>query len=140
LLATAVPSTALITRHSLRERRSPLRVLVVDDSPTSRALVMRGLEALGHETGAAATGSEALEVLAGADYDVVLMDMEMPEMDGIEATRAIRASGSAVPVIGVSAHAFNTDRQACLDAGMNEHIVKPFKIEAVQTAMERLVR
>jgi CheY-like chemotaxis protein len=66
------------------------------------------------------------------------MDMEMPEMDGIEATRSIRAGGSDIPIIGVSAHAFNADRQACLEAGMDEHIVKPFRIEALQLAMESL--
>ena len=139
LLGTASSSPPLITRHSLRERRQPFRVLVVDDSPTGRAVVMRGLEAVGHETAAAATGTEALEALASGEFDVVLMDMEMPEMDGIEATQAIRASGSEIPIVGVSAHAFNTDRQACLDAGMNDHIVKPFRIESVQIAMERLV-
>lgn len=140
LLATASsPPPPLITRHSLRERRNPFRVLVVDDSPTGRALVMRGLDAVGHETAPAATGKEALEALRSAEFDVVLMDMEMPEMDGIEATRLIRASGSDIPIVGISAHAFNTDRQACLDAGMNEHIVKPFRIESVQMAMERLV-
>ncbi|MEX1004073.1 MAG: response regulator [Acidimicrobiia bacterium] len=137
--ASASASVPLITRHSLRERRNPFRVLVVDDSPTGRALVMRGLEAVGHETASAATGKEALEVMAGAEFDVVLMDMEMPVMDGIEATKAIRAGGSDIPIVGVSAHAFNIDRQACLDAGMNEHIVKPFRIESVQMAMERLV-
>jgi two-component system, sensor histidine kinase and response regulator len=139
ILGTAATSPPLVTRHSLRERRNPFRVLVVDDSPTGRALVIRGLEAVGHETAAAATGRDALEAMRSAEFDVVLMDMEMPEMDGVEATKAIRAAGSDIPIIGVSAHAFNTDRQACLDAGMNEHIVKPFRIESVQIAMERLV-
>jgi len=128
----------LITRHWLRERRNRLRVLVVDDSPIGRALVMRGLEAIGHETEGAATGVEALDRLSRATFDVVLMDMEMPEMDGVEATRSIRAGGSDIPIIGVSAHAFNADRQACLDAGMDEHIVKPFRMEALQLAMESL--
>lgn len=140
LLATASSPPSLITRHSLRERRTAFRVLVVDDSPTGRALVMRGLEAVGHDTVPAATGKEALEALGSAEFDVVLMDMEMPEMDGIEATKAIRASGSDISIVGVSAHAFNADRQACLDAGMNEHVVKPFRIESLQMAMERLVK
>ena len=139
LLASAATPPPLITRHSLRERRNRFRVLVVDDSPTGRALVIRGLEAVGHETAAAATGREALDAMRSAEFDVVLMDMEMPEMDGIEATKAIRASGSDIPIVGVSAHAFNTDRQTCLDAGMNDHIVKPFRLESLQMAMERLV-
>lgn len=139
ILASSTPPP-LITRHWLRERRNCLRILVVDDSPSGRALVMRGLDAVGHETAAAATGVEALQVLAAHSFDVVLMDMEMPEMDGIAATKALRAGGSTIPIIGVSAHAFNVDRQACLDAGMDEHFVKPFRIEALQVAMERLVR
>ncbi|MEX0756793.1 MAG: response regulator, partial [Acidimicrobiia bacterium] len=110
-----------------------------DDSPTGRALVMRGLGAVGHETAAAATGVEALEMLGAQSFDIVLMDMEMPEMDGIEATKAIRAGGSTIPIIGVFAHAFTVDRQACLEAGMNDHFVKPFRIEAIQIVMERLV-
>ncbi|HVR33167.1 MAG TPA: response regulator [Acidimicrobiia bacterium] len=139
VLAASPGATSLITRHWLRERRHRLRVLVVDDSPTGRALVMRGLDAIGHDTAAAATGVEALEALDQRSFDVVLMDMEMPEMDGIEATKAIRARGSAIPIIGLSAHAFNADRQACLEAGMDDHIVKPFRIEGLQIAMERLV-
>ena len=139
ILATSTNTPPLITRHWLRERRRSLRVLVVDDSPTGRALVMRSLDSVGHETAAAATGVEALAAFGSSTFDVILMDMEMPEMDGIEATKAIRAGGSDIPIIGVSAHAFNADRQACLDAGMNEHIVKPFRIETLQMAMERLV-
>lgn len=139
VLSSATVLPPLITRHWLRERRNRLTVLVVDDSPTGRALVMRGLDALGHETHSAATGLEAIKALEHSKFDVVLMDMEMPEMDGIEATRSIRASGSDIPIIGVSAHAFNADRQACLDAGMNDHVVKPFRIETLQLAMEKLV-
>ncbi|MEX2653651.1 MAG: response regulator [Acidimicrobiia bacterium] len=139
ILASSTSLPPLITRHWLRERRNRLRILVVDDSPTGRALVMRGLGAVGHETAAAATGVEALEMLGAQSFDIVLMDMEMPEMDGIEATKAIRAGGSTIPIIGVSAHAFTVDRQACLEAGMNDHFVKPFRIEAIQIVMERLV-
>jgi two-component system, sensor histidine kinase and response regulator len=139
VLASGGVVPPLITRHWLRERRARLKVLVVDDSPTGRALVMRGLEALGHETAAAATGVDAVGALGRQSFDVVLMDMEMPEMDGIEATKVIRDGGSSIPIIGVSAHAFNVDRQACLDAGMDDHIVKPFRIETIQLAMESLV-
>lgn len=139
VLSTATVLPPLVTRHWLRERRNRLKVLVVDDSPTGRALVMRGLEALGHETHGAATGREAIAALSHCAPDVVLMDMEMPEMDGIEATKAIRAAGSDIPIIGVSAHASNADRQACLDAGMNDHVVKPFRTESLQLAMEKLL-
>lgn len=137
-VAAGSHGSALVTRHWLRERRRSLRVLVVDDSPTGRALVMRALEGLGHDPESAATGREAVDRVAAEPFDVVLMDMEMPEMDGIEATRRIRASGSRVPIIGVSAHAFAADRRACLEAGMDDHVTKPFRLETLQLAMERL--
>lgn len=132
----------LITRHWLRERRRPLRILVADDSPTGRAVVMRSLEQIGHTTEGAVDGRQAIEMVEAGDFDVVLMDMEMPEMDGVEATRALRGldgPASKTPVVGVSAHAFSADRAACLAAGMNEHFTKPFRIEELQVALERLV-
>lgn len=143
LLAARTSSGPLVTRHSLRERRRELHVLVVDDSPTGRAIVMRSLEQLGHTTEGAGTGSHSIELLQQSEFDVVIMDMEMPEMDGIEATRAIRAlhsSARTTPIVGLSAHAFSTDRQACLDAGMNEHFTKPFRVEEIQLAMDRITR
>lgn len=143
LLASRPPNGSLVTRHSLRERRRELHVLVVDDSPTGRAIVMRSLEQLGHTTEGAGTGRQSIELLQQADFDVVIMDMEMPEMDGVEATKAIRALHSRVsktPIVGLSAHAFSTDRQACLDAGMDEHFTKPFRVEEIQMAMDRITR
>ena len=143
LLATRNSAGPLVTRHSLRERRKELRVLVVDDSPTGRAIVMRSLEQLGHTTQGAGTGTAAIDALQDADFDVVIMDMEMPEMGGIEATKRIRQLPSHVsrtPIIGLSAHAFSADRQACIDAGMNEHFTKPFRVEEIQIAMDRITR
>lgn len=129
----------LVTRHWLREQRRPLRILVVDDSPTGRAVVMRSLERLGHETESAPTGRAALALLDDRGFDVVLMDMEMPDMDGVEATKAIRQAGSDIPIIGVSAHAFGADRRRCLEAGMNDHVTKPFRIEQLQMSMEHVL-
>ena len=132
----------LITRHSLRERRRQLKILVADDSPTGRAVVMRSLELLGHTTSGATNGREAVDALRSDRFDAVLMDMEMPELDGVEATRMIRSLStpvSDIPIIGLSAHAFSVDREACLEAGMDEHFTKPFRIERLHVAMERLV-
>lgn len=140
VVAAGSDSHPLVTRHWLRERRNRLDVLVVDDSPTGRALVIRALDQLGHETTGAADGREAVERAGEKDFDVILMDMEMPDMDGIAATRQIRSTGSTVPIVGLSAHAFSADRQACLDAGMNEHLTKPFKLETLQMMMESLAR
>ena len=103
---------------------------------------MRSLEQIGHTTEGAVDGRQAIEMVESGDFDVVLMDMEMPEMDGVEATRALRGlagPSSRTPVVGVSAHAFSADRAACLAAGMNEHFTKPFRIEELQVALERLV-
>ncbi len=133
----------LVTRHSLRERRKQLHVLVADDSPTGRAVVMRSLEQLGHTTSGVSTGRAALDLVRTQNFDAILMDMEMPEMSGVEATSAIRALptiAARTPIIGLSAHAFSADRKACLDAGMNEHFTKPFRIEELQMAMERMTR
>ena len=129
----------LVTRHWLREQRRPLRILVVDDSPTGRAVVMRSLERLGHDTESAPTGRDGLAMLEKGTYDVVLMDMEMPDMDGVEVTKAIRDGGSDIPIVGISAHAFGADRRRCLEAGMDDHITKPFRIEQLQMSMERVL-
>ena len=142
-IATRSSDGPLITRHSLRERRRELNVLVVDDSPTGRAVVMRSLEQLGHSTASASNGRQAVDIVRAGGYDAVLMDMEMPELDGVDATKLIRSlttDAAATPIIGLSAHAFSADRNACLEAGMDEHFTKPFRIEELQVALERLVR
>jgi len=138
VVSTGSSNHPLVTRHWLRERRRRLHVLVVDDSPTGRALVMRSLDQLGHDTAGASDGREAVALATETDFDVILMDMEMPDMDGLAATRAIRSKGSTVPIVGLSAHAFSADRTACLEAGMNEHLTKPFAFETLQLTMEAL--
>ncbi len=141
MLAKRKADGPLVTRHSLRERRKQLHVLVADDSPTGRAVVMRSLEQLGHTTSGVSNGRAALDLIRTQNFDAILMDMEMPEMNGVEATSAIRSLptiASRTPIIGLSAHAFSADRKACLDAGMNEHFTKPFRIEELQMAMERM--
>ncbi len=143
LLSKRKADGPLVTRHSLRERRKQLHVLVADDSPTGRAVVMRSLEQLGHITSGVANGRAALDLVRTQNFDAILMDMEMPEMSGVEATSAIRALptiAARTPIIGLSAHAFSADRKACLDAGMNDHFTKPFRIEELQMAMERMTR
>ncbi len=143
LLAARKADGPLVTRHTLRERRKQLHVLVADDSQTGRAVVMRSLEQLGHTTAGVSNGRAALDLVRTQNFDVIVMDMEMPEMGGVEATRAIRSLptvAARTPIVGLSAHAFSADRKACLDAGMNEHFTKPFRIEELQIAMERMTR
>ncbi len=105
-----------------------LRVLVVEDNRINQFLVVKLLEQAGHHADTAMNGREALLALEQAPYDLVLMDVQMPEMDGLETTRRIRSSPpplSGIPVIALTANALPGDREACLRAGMNDYVAKP---------------
>ncbi len=134
----------LITRHWLREHRRRLKVLVADDSPTNRLLATRLLEKRGHLPTAVENGREALAALEAGTYDVVLMDGQMPEMDGLEATRVLRereaATGGHIPVVALTAHAREEDRQSCLQSGMDAYVAKPFNPHDVYSVIEQLAR
>jgi len=121
-------------RTSLAERArriGPLRVLLAEDSLVGQKLVVGLLESHGHTVVVADNGAEALEALEQRDFDLVLMDVQMPDMDGLEATAAIRLrerqTGSRTPIIAMTAHAMKGDRQKCLDAGMDEYVAKPIR-------------
>ncbi|MFY8150126.1 MAG: response regulator [Prochlorococcaceae cyanobacterium] len=120
--------------------RLPLRLLVVDDIPVNQKLVIRMLERLGYEPDVATNGLDALEAIERHRYDVVLMDVQMPELDGLEATRRLRARHD-LPlqpwVIAMTAHAREEDRQACLDAGMNDYLSKPMTLDDLRDVLER---
>jgi len=135
--------TTLVTRHWLRERRRPLEVLLADDSATNRFLAARILEKRGHRVVEVGDGTAAVGAVATNDFDVVLMDVQMPEMDGIEATRAIReterGTGAApVPIIALTAHVMASDREACLAAGMDGYLAKPFSAEQLVSCVETM--
>ncbi|MFM7674350.1 MAG: response regulator [Synechococcus sp.] len=120
--------------------RLPLRLLVVDDIPVNQKLVTRMLERLGYAAQIATNGREALEALERSPYDVVLMDVQMPEIDGLETTRRLRSLPDLDPqpwVIAMTAHAREEDRQACLAAGMNDYLSKPMTQEDLRTVLER---
>jgi CheY-like chemotaxis protein len=111
-------------------RLSNARILLAEDNKTNQLVAMGILKRLGLRADVVADGKKAVEALQSTNYDLVLMDVQMPEMDGLEATRAIRATASgvrnhAVPIIAMTAHAMQGDRQSCLDAGMNDYIAKP---------------
>jgi len=109
------------------------KVLVVDDEPINREIIGHMLEGAGLRIDKVASGAEALAKVRQEDYDLVLMDMQMPDLDGLETTRAIRAlPGMAdLAIIAITANAFDDDRLRCLAAGMNDFIAKPFKAEAL---------
>jgi len=122
---------ALVTRHSLRETGNHLHILLVEDNAVNQVLAVRLLEKRGHSVTVAGNGKEALAALEKNTFDLVLMDVQMPEMDGFEATAAIRekekASGHHVQVIAMTAHAMAGDRERCLEAGMDDYITKPIR-------------
>ena len=120
----------LITRHTLTEQSRRGRILVADDNPTNQKVVLYILANLGHQANSVANGREAVQLLEQVPYDLVLMDCQMPEMDGYEATRAIRAANSrvlnrAIPIIALTADAMHGTREKALDAGMNDYLAKP---------------
>jgi len=128
--------SSLITRHSIAElRKQEIRILLVEDNIINQKVALAVLENLGYRAEVAANGREAIESLQTMPFDLVLMDCEMPEMDGFEATRKIRSwqdssdeklrSKSSIPVIAMTAHAMTGDRDKCLNAGMNDFLSKP---------------
>jgi signal transduction histidine kinase/CheY-like chemotaxis protein len=114
----------------------PLRVLLAEDHATNQYLIGAYLRAAGHAVTVVANGREAVERAAEGGFDVVLMDVQMPELDGLSATREIRAGPAAeVPVIALTANAMPGDRDACLAAGMNDYLPKPLEIAALRAAL-----
>jgi CheY-like chemotaxis protein len=132
---------ALVTRHSLREQSAHLQILLAEDNPINQMLTVRLLEKRGHSVTVAENGKEALAVLETRSFDLVLMDIQMPEMDGYAATAAIRQkekmSGNHLCVIAMTAHAMVGDRQRCLDAGMDDYISKPIRTDELSELLER---
>jgi PAS domain S-box-containing protein len=129
-------------RDALARQFAGVRVLVVEDDPVSREIELILLEAAGLEPEAVNDGSEAVEKARGGSYAMILMDMQMPVMDGIEATRAIRQlPGMAmIPILAMTANAFEDDRCACIAAGMNAHIGKPLEPEVMYATMLEWLR
>jgi two-component system sensor histidine kinase/response regulator len=116
----------------------PLRLLVAEDHPVNQQLVLKILNLLGYEPALAENGKEALLMLAGQSYDVVLMDMQMPEMDGLEATRLIRVSGQPQPVIiAMTANVMQSDRDECMQAGMDDFISKPLDFDELVNMLKK---
>jgi CheY-like chemotaxis protein/HPt (histidine-containing phosphotransfer) domain-containing protein len=135
----------MITRHSLKEgKKRRTRILVAEDNVVNQKVALRILEKLGYRADAVANGQEAVTALETVPYDLVLMDVQMPEMNGLEATRAIRGSQAKVlcrdiPVVAMTAHALKGDRDKCLEAGMNDYIGKPVTTSALKEILERLL-
>jgi PAS domain S-box-containing protein len=108
-----------------------LNILVVEDSPDNQVLIQRLLRMAGAKIQIASNGREALEKVHQSDFDMILMDLQMPEMDGFEATRRLRAQGFRKPIIALTAHAMKEERKRCLESGFDEHLSKPVDREAL---------
>jgi PAS domain S-box-containing protein len=120
-----------------------LRVLLAEDNPTNQKVAIRMLERLGCRVTLAQDGREAVERFAAAAYDLVFMDCQMPELDGYEATRSIRAaesSGRRTPIVALTANAMEGDRERCLASGMDDFVSKPLRRETLVAALEHWVR
>ncbi|MDY6837490.1 MAG: response regulator [Thermodesulfobacteriota bacterium] len=123
----------LVTRHSIAEdRKRKIRILVAEDNMVNQKVALHMLKNFGYRADAVANGHEAIKALETAPYDLVLMDVQMPEMDGLEATARIRNPQSAVrnhgvPIVAVTAHAMKGDKERCLEAGMDDYTPKPIE-------------
>ena len=135
----------LVTRYSLQDARTPqaiLSVLVAEDNAVNQLLATRLLEKRGHRVVVTTNGREALEALAKDRYDLVLMDVQMPEMDGLQATRSLREKekekrdGFHQPVIALTAHAMKGDQERCLAAGMDGYLTKPIPPQELDAILE----
>jgi CheY-like chemotaxis protein len=119
--------------------RHPLKILLAEDNAVNQKLALRLLEQMGYRADVASNGLEAVESVARQKYDVILMDVQMPEMDGLEATRQIIAQwpDRHPRIIGLTANALEGDREMCLAAGMQDYISKPIRVEELVEALER---
>jgi len=120
------------------------KILVVEDDNTNRLTAIRFLQRLGFDAFGANDGLHALEMLAESPFDAVLMDIQMPEMDGLEATQRIRqtpgtASDPRIPIIALTAHAMAGDRERFLNAGMDDYLTKPLEIAALRSVLARML-
>jgi signal transduction histidine kinase/DNA-binding response OmpR family regulator/streptogramin lyase len=152
--AVDAPRAGLVTRHSIRENRLDLpsykglrasrglRILLAEDNTVNQMLAVRMLSKWGHKVVVANNGREALEILEKQTFDLVLMDVQMPEMDGIESTRRIRerekTNGAHLPVIAMTAYAIKGDRERCLTAGMDDYVSKPIQAKQLFETLENL--
>ncbi|MEO6345163.1 MAG: GAF domain-containing protein [Candidatus Limnocylindria bacterium] len=144
LLGEEVARPAMVTPAAGTEAtrlgdRHPLRILLAEDNPVNQKLALRLLAQMGYDPDVANDGLQAIDALARDRFDVVLMDVQMPELDGLEATRRIRARWPERPtwIVAMTANAMAGDREACLAAGMNDYISKPIRPADLAAALER---
>jgi two-component system sensor histidine kinase/response regulator len=134
---------SLLTRHSIRESKRSLNVLLAEDNLINQKLAVSLIQRMGHKVSIAQNGKLALEAIEAEKFDIILMDVQMPEMDGMEATQTIRArerltGRPRIPIIAMTAHAMAGDRDRCLEAGMDGYISKPVNPQELFEAIENI--
>ncbi len=139
LRAAPAPADDAGSATHAAQTRTNLRILLAEDNPINQMVALRLLDSLGYRADVVENGLEAVEAVQRRAYDIVLMDIMMPVMDGLEATRRIRQAKLASPprIIAVTANALASDRQRCLEAGMDEHLAKPLRAEVLAQALRR---
>jgi two-component system sensor histidine kinase/response regulator len=141
-----VPETALplITKHTLREDRNRVRILLAEDNLVNQTVAVRLLEKRGYTVVVAGSGRAALAALEQNNFDLVLMDVQMPELDGFETTVAIRAkeelTGAHIPIVAMTAHALKGDQERCMASGMDGYLSKPIRVEELLAIVEDQLR
>jgi CheY-like chemotaxis protein/HPt (histidine-containing phosphotransfer) domain-containing protein len=138
-------SKSLVTRHSVAEhRKQGLRILLAEDNPINQKLAVVLLQKAGYSVDAVENGKQALEKVQSNSYNVVLMDVQMPELDGFEATHQIREweqeTGHHIPIIAMTAHAMQGDRERCLEEGMDDYVSKPLEPKVLFSALDRWIQ
>jgi PAS domain S-box-containing protein len=133
----------LVTRHTLREAKNRTRILLAEDNAVNQTLALRLLEKRGYIVSIACNGREAVAALEKETFDVVLMDIQMPEMDGFEATATIRErerpTGRHTPIVAMTAHALKGDEERCLSAGMDAYISKPIRTNELFSTIKKVL-
>ncbi len=137
------PAISVVTQHSIAEEmKHRVRILVAEDNYVNQKVALKILEKLGYQAEAVSTGKEAVEALERVPYDIVLMDQQMPEMDGTDATRIIRDPSSKVlhhdvRIVALTANAMKGDRERFLEAGMDDYVAKPIQPDELMAALDR---
>ena len=136
--------SALITRHSLRESSQPMQILLAEDNAVNRTLAVRLLEKRGYKVAVVSDGKDAVEAVERQPFDLVLMDVQMPGMDGLEATARIRGmertTGAHIPIIAMTAYAMKGDQERCLAAGMDAFVSKPIQPKELFETVEAVLQ